>query len=174
MRDNHDAAPAWGGRDLASGCSLVDASSPTPSVARNYTRVLTTEALVLSTITGRATDADLIAVHDLLRADPMFRSTFAQLWDLGGVAEDALTPAGIRALTQNNPFGGGARRAFVVTKPSLYGLVRMFELLAEPSGQDVRLFASDVEARQWLGISQVDLVCTATGMTRARYPSSPT
>jgi hypothetical protein len=89
--------------------------------------VLAVEALVLSTRVGRATDADLLAVHDELHADPSFASSFAQLWDLTDVAVDALTPAGIRALAASDPFAVGARRAFVVTAPSLYGLVRMFE-----------------------------------------------
>lgn len=164
MSDGRNAPAERGGGHLESRSSLARTPSTAPSVPRSHTRVLSEEALVLSTITGRVTDADLLAVHDRLRADPMFRSTFAQLWDLGGVTEDALTPAGVSALAENNPFDGGARRAFVVTKPSLYGLVRMFELLADESGQDVRLFASLAEARRWLGVAQTDLPRAATGV----------
>jgi hypothetical protein len=52
-----------------------------------------------------------------------------------------------------NPFGSGAKRAFVADRQILYGYARMFEILTEDRTQDeCRVFTEIDEARKWLGL----------------------
>jgi hypothetical protein len=108
--------------------------------------------VVLSTATGCFTDADIFEHDDRLRADPLFQSHFRQLLDGRGVEVVEITTEGVRRMAARNPFGGGAKRAFVADRQIMYGYARMFEMLTEREQQDIRVFTDMAEARQWLGL----------------------
>ncbi len=88
-----------------------------------------------------------------LAADDRFAPGLRQIVDLRRVTEFALTGAAIERLAELSPFGGGAQRAFVVSTPVVYGLVRMFENLRVRRG-DAFLVSRDMdEALEWLGLA---------------------
>ena len=66
-----------------------------------------------------------------------------------------LSGPGVRALARMpSPFSDGARRAVVVRSDLGYGLVRMFQQLRDQQGNDLEIFRSLQEARDWLGIAK--------------------
>jgi hypothetical protein len=109
--------------------------------------------IVFSTGSGILTDADAIAHQERLRADPLFQPHFRQLLDSRGVEQFELTTECIRRLAERNPFGTGAKRAFVADRAIMYGFARMFEMLTDGRTQDeFRVFTDMVEALAWLGL----------------------
>lgn len=100
---------------------------------------------------GVVTDAMILAQAHALKGDPRFQPSFAQLYDLRE-ATIAFTSEGIREVARVSPFGVGARRAFLSgTSDSLFGMVRMYEVLREPSRDKVEVFRSPEDALRWLG-----------------------
>jgi hypothetical protein len=109
--------------------------------------------VVFSTATGCFTDADIFGHDDRLRADPLFQPHFCQLLDGRGVEVVGITAEGVRRMAEWNPFGGGAKRAFVADRQIMYGYARMFEILSEDRTQnECRVFTDIDEARKWLGL----------------------
>src|ERR1700687_1900889 len=100
---------------------------------------------------GVVTDAMILAQARALKSDPRFQPPFAQLYDLRE-ATIAFTSAGVREVSFVSPFGVGARRAFVSgSSDSLFGMVRMYEVLREPARDEVMVFRGVHEALRWLG-----------------------
>jgi hypothetical protein len=109
--------------------------------------------IVFSTGTGCLTDADMFAHQDRLRADPLFQPHFRQLLDSREVEKFEITPECIRRMARTNPFGDGAKRAFVADRALMYGYARMFEMLTDAHTQDeFRVFTDIAEALKWLGL----------------------
>jgi hypothetical protein len=100
---------------------------------------------------GVVTDAAILAQARALKSDPRFQPSFAQIYDLRD-GTIAFTSAGLREVALISPFGAGARRAFVSgPSDSLFGMVRMYEVLREPVGDEVMVFHGVDEALCWLG-----------------------
>src|SRR5262249_35847803 len=109
--------------------------------------------VVFSTATGCFTDADIFGHDDRLRADPLFQPHFRQLLDGRGIEVVGITAEGVRRMAARNPFGDGAKRAFVSDRQIMYGYARMFEILSEDRTQnECRVFTEIDEARKWLGL----------------------
>lgn len=72
--------------------------------------------------------------------------------DYSKVVSTDLHGPGVRALAQMPPFSDGARRAVVVGSDSGYGLVRMFQLMTDRESENIQIFRSLQEARDWLGL----------------------
>lgn len=115
-------------------------------------RVLSDQALVLVEASGVLTDADVLAAQERLRTDPEFHNHYCELVDLQRVTSIEVSSATIRQLAQQDLWGPEARRAFVVTSEVGFGLARMFDLLTDERGHEMRVFTTMPEARQWLGI----------------------
>jgi hypothetical protein len=102
---------------------------------------------------GVVTDAMILAQARALGSDPRFQPSFAHFYDLRE-AEIAFTSEGVREVALASPFGAGARRAFVSgSSDSLFGMVRMYEILREPSPDKIEVFRTVEEALRWLGAS---------------------
>ena len=116
-------------------------------------RIDVEQATVFSRASGRLTDDDLQNHQRRLREDPDFRPDLNQLFDFQTVTDLQVTAAGIRILAERNPFGAGARRAFVVASQVMYGMLRMFQILTDDHPDELRVQFSDLEAaRAWLGL----------------------
>ena len=108
--------------------------------------------IVFSRGWGDLTDEELVAHQRSLAVDADFLPNLSQLADAREVTEVHATAHGVHELIAGNPFGKGARRAFVAYNDTIFGLARMFEL-GRPSPQDeFRVFRSIDEARTWLGL----------------------
>ncbi len=106
---------------------------------------------------GTLTDSDLLECQRQINEDALFEPDMNQIFDFQDVKQVELTSQGIRHLANRNPFGAGARRAFVV-KPgalAMFGMMRMFEILTDEYPDELRVQFDDVkEARSWLGLPE--------------------
>ena len=100
---------------------------------------------------GVVTDEQLHAHAIALRADPRFQPAFAQLADLRDVSDIQITSAGIRTMPLLNPFGKGARRAFVTPNTTAFGLARMYELMKQDDDDQLMVVREISDALKWLG-----------------------
>ena len=108
--------------------------------------------MVFSTASGILTDEDCHAHVDALHEDPLFESSMGQLVDFTPVTEVRVTAGAIHTFARRNPFGQGARRAFVVADDVVYGMARMYDSLTSHQPHDLTLFRDMAAARAWLGI----------------------
>lgn len=108
--------------------------------------------LIVSTLYGTLTDADLHRGLAALAADPAFDATFDHLVDGCGITQLEVTTAGVRVAAQTDRFAATSRRAIVVSGDAPYGVARMYQCLA-PGDPDRLLVTRDPdEARRWLGV----------------------
>jgi len=113
--------------------------------------------VVLSRAWGLLTDDELARHQQELSADPAFDPSFDQLFDFEGVTRTDLTTIGIRLLARSNTFGEHSRRAFVVVSQSMFGMMRMYELLLAEDPDDLRVQCDHIAAaREWLGLPAQD------------------
>ena len=109
------------------------------------------QSLVLTRGFGVLTDADLLNHVRGLRAEAAFHGGMCQVADFRDVSEIAISSGGIRALAALNPFGQGSRRAVVVASDYAYGMARMYQMIREPSQDELEIFRGLEHALDWLG-----------------------
>jgi hypothetical protein len=115
-------------------------------------RIDTEHRIVFSRGWGVLSDEDLIEHQRLLAADPDFRPDLSQLANAREVTDVRATAQGVHQMIAGNPFGKGARRAFVTANDTIYGLARMFELGRVDPRDECRVFRDMDEARAWRGL----------------------
>ena len=106
---------------------------------------------------GTLSDSDLLEHQRLITNDPAFTPDLHQLFDFTEVTRVALTSAGIQLLASRDPFGVGAKRAFIVTPGAMamFGMLRMFEILTNEHLDELRVQFDHVgKARLWLGLPE--------------------
>jgi len=113
--------------------------------------------LVISTVSGVLTYADIAAHQVRLKNDPDFDPAFDQLFDGTGVTKIELTADEIRTIARQKLFAAGSRQAFATSSELAYGMARMFEIYRETSGTGrlMRVFNGLEEAMEWLEPVQV-------------------
>ena len=96
---------------------------------------------------------DAVKGHqDRLLADPDFDANFDQLIDMTSVTTIDISGDEARILAHRRIVSPKSRRAFVATKPDIFGLGRMMEIYHEDVGHaEVEVFYSMDEALKWLG-----------------------
>jgi hypothetical protein len=114
------------------------------------------QGVVVTRAWDKLTDDDVLAHQRRLRADPAFDSGYRQLVDLSPVEQFGLTPGGVRALAAKDPWGPGARRAFVSPTDIAFGMTRMHQILLDDQLQEIAVFRTKSEARHWLGLDEGD------------------
>ena len=108
--------------------------------------------LVFSHLSGTVTETEVHEHNRTLRADPDFNPRYRQLVDCTGVTEILVGTATINAISRDQFFAPGIRRAFIATSDTAFGLARMFALRADGSGQTIEVFRERRVAEEWLGI----------------------
>ena len=121
------------------------------NIAGTYT-IDVARKLVISKVAGVEMAIDLLAQHNHLRSDPLFRPDFGKIKDFSATTGVQVTGDDIRRLIVGSPFRSGSRRSLVVPRPALIGIGRMYQILSEDHGVDLRLFDNLAEASRWLGI----------------------
>lgn len=115
-------------------------------------------SLVRTTVTGRLTDADLLAHKHALLADPRFSMGMNELSDIRGVEDFQVTPEGIMAAaffdSQNKAGLGTHQLALVASADLVFGMARMYGMRTEGNTGGVGVFRSEEEARSWLEASE--------------------
>ncbi len=109
--------------------------------------------LIRSRCWGELSDADITTQQEQLRNDPNFHSRLNQLVDAREITSVTVSMQTIRQIGQSTLFAPESRRAYVVAKDVMYGLVRMYELYQNLRGsQHIRAFRDHAEALRWLGV----------------------
>jgi hypothetical protein len=124
-------------------------------------RIDTNAEIVFSTASGVVTDTEILAHQDSLRVDPNFRPHFRQLLDFRAVTKVDATPATVRQLAENNPFGQGARRAAVVERAVVFQDIRTF-LRFNRNPDEFQIFFNMDSARKWLALDMGGSVSIST------------
>ena len=110
-------------------------------------------SLVLSRGWGDLPDSVFLSHARALAADPNFHPGMSQLSDLRS-ANMQVTPAGVQAVARVNPFGPGAKRAFVTNNDFAFGMARMYEMRRPPDAGDAYYVCRSIEeACAWLGLT---------------------
>jgi hypothetical protein len=115
-------------------------------------RIDTAAGVVFVTFHGRVTDQDMLEGQRQLAGDPAFRPTMRQCVDARGVTDLSITAAGVRELAKGSIFAPGSRRAIIAGSETTYGYGRMFQILRDASGDEVRVFRTVEAAHRWLGL----------------------
>ena len=111
-----------------------------------------TREIVFSRAWGVLTDDEVIWHAKSLRADDRFFPGFKQIADFRELSEILVTPEGVLQVAHINPFTRNSRRAVVVPNDLAFGLVRMFEALAEAEPDQFRIFRDMGPALEWVGL----------------------
>ena len=112
-----------------------------------------TRSIVLSRAWGILKDSELLAHARALAADPRFAPHLNQLSDFLEVTEFQVSTAVVREMVTLSPFGAGARRALVVGADVGFGLARMFQIMRDPSPDEIQVCRDLDSALQWLGVA---------------------
>jgi hypothetical protein len=95
---------------------------------------------------------DIMDHQDRLLADPDFDASFDQLIDTTATVKFDISADEAKILASRRILSSGSRRAFVATKPHIFGLGRMMGIYHEDLGYaDVEVFYSMGEALKWAG-----------------------
>jgi hypothetical protein len=110
--------------------------------------------LVLTTASGILTDDDVLQHKAHLVQDPAFQPGMKELSDIRGIDRLEVTPAGVRAMVQQDERDGARvashQLALVLSKDVAYGMARMYQTLAESKMGSVGVFRDAAEAIAWL------------------------
>lgn len=136
-----------------------------------------TYSIELETITMRAwgpvSDEDLHAYHRVLARD--HDATLARRYycDLSDIDETGITVPGLReAVRINRTTRSGwllRKQAILARRDVVFGLARMYELMADPLPWELRVFRTATEAQRWLALEDHD---QARAMAGASTPTT--
>jgi hypothetical protein len=105
--------------------------------------------IVILTLTGALTDADLLGLREVIEKIPGMTSDMSLLFDLRFASGLKITTEGVRRMaTGPLAFPPGVRRAVVVPSLLGFGLARMYEALRGEGAP--RVFKDYDDAYQWL------------------------
>lgn len=122
-----------------------------------------TQRIIWVRCSGALTDHDIVTHQASLRADPRFRPEFFQLVDTCAVTEVEVSARVMWQLGQSQLFAPTARRAYVVVRDVMFGLVRMYGMYQGLRGRaEVRAFRTRAEAVAWLEVDDIETDAVAT------------
>ena len=105
--------------------------------------------IVIFTLTGELSDAELLGLRDLVQKVPGITSDFSLLFDLRFSTGLKVTTEGVRQMaTSPLALPSAARRAIVVPSLLGFGMARMYETLRGEGAP--RVFMDYDEAHRWL------------------------
>ena len=110
--------------------------------------------LVISTGSGVVTWEEIKARQDQTQTDPDFNPEYDQIVDLRAVTAFEMSTDQTRLLASRLIFSSQSKRAFIATRPSVFGVGRMWETSTEFSENpsQIRVFYEVASALQWLGV----------------------
>jgi hypothetical protein len=106
--------------------------------------------LVVTTVTGSVSVAQMLEYQRTLASDPRYRPDFRALSDYTQAEPFKATGDDIWRLAEAMPVAQGARRAMLVASDLHYGLGRIAQSVSERPGVAVAVFRDRAEAMAWL------------------------
>jgi hypothetical protein len=112
--------------------------------------------LVISSAWDRVTFAEMMNHQDQLKADPAFNQDFNQLVDATAVTGLDASIDEIKRIANRRIFSSTALRAFVATRPDIFGVGRLLGAHLEMGRvpQQVHIFYDMPSALKWLGLDK--------------------
>lgn len=109
--------------------------------------------LVVSTGVDRVSWTEIKARQDQTKTDPNFNPEFDQVVDLRATTSFDMTGEQARVLARRMIFSFSSKRAFVATRPAVFGMGRMWETFTELSDNpsQIQVFYDLRLALKWLG-----------------------
>ena len=114
-------------------------------------RIERNQKLIVSTAEGFVTFAEIKDRQDRLLSDPDFNADFDQLIDVTTATDVAITAAEARNIAERQIVSKESLRAFVATRPHIYGLGRMMEAFHGTRAKAAVFYGMDA-ALDWLKI----------------------
>lgn len=115
--------------------------------------------LVITTAFGAVIFDEVKAHQDALLKDPNFHPEYDQLIDATGMISFDLSADEVRTVAFRKLFSKTSKRAWVASRPSVFGMGRMagtyHEVSEAPS--EVNVFSDMPSALEWLGLEAFDL-----------------
>ena len=113
---------------------------------------------VFTTASGTISEEELLDHMNRLSADHGLAPTCVELVDLSRVEQVKASSGSIeKAAEFRRSYGEKTRvtkTAIVATSDYIFGLARMYEILAEETNHTTRVFRDMSQAKEWLGIEQ--------------------
>jgi hypothetical protein len=109
--------------------------------------------LVVTTGEGHVTFTEVRRHQDLLLADPAFDPQFNQLIDATTMTWFDVSAEEARQIAEQRMFSPVSRRAFLASKPSIFGIGRLMQVYQERH-TPVHVFSDRQSALTWLGIDE--------------------
>jgi hypothetical protein len=113
------------------------------------------QRLVISTGSGRISQAEIKERQDQTACDPDFDPEFDQIVDLTAVTDFEMSMDEFVVLARRKVFASRSRRAFVASTPHIFGVGRLWEAHSELSDDDpskIQVFYDLASALKWLGL----------------------
>ena len=114
------------------------------------------QSLIITTAVGVLTDEDVLLHKTQLLKDPDFRPGLRELSDIRSIDRLAVTPIGIKNMVEHDRHHAEQveqhRLAIVASEDAVFGMGRMYQMMAEPVTESVRIFRDIDEAKAWLGV----------------------
>ena len=104
--------------------------------------------LVLTTLAGPVSVADILGYWQTLRADRLFRPELDEFVQITPGSISQLHYADLELISRSDPFCVRSRRAVLTSSDVDYGVVRMYEVIW---GGNLRVFRCVEEIKQFLG-----------------------
>jgi len=110
--------------------------------------------LIISTYSGRVTQAEIETSKDQFTHDPDFDPRFSQFVDMTAVVDLDISTDQAKTIAQRKVFSPASRRAFLARDPAVYGMYRLMEAYhSMAKGEEqVYVFYDRKEALKWLGL----------------------
>jgi len=110
--------------------------------------------LVHSIYYGELEDSDLSEQRSQISNHPDFKPDFSYILDCSGVTKLKVSTAAVRdCATSPNLFARGALRVMVAPTEAIFGLSRMYQMLAENTRPNLQIVRTLEDAYKVLGIS---------------------
>jgi len=105
----------------------------------------------------RLTWKEIKARQDQTKTDPNFNPEFNQIVDLREVTGFDMTSAQASSLARRMVFSSTSKRAFVASRPAVFGVARMWEILSEleDNPSEIRVFYDLPSALEWLKLESL-------------------
>ena len=110
------------------------------------------QGVVFLKLNGAALIEEVSVGQTTLRDHPDFKPHFRALYDLQEATDFDLDASKLYRMSENNPFDGSGRRAFVANRTLVHGMMRIYTTLRDEDKDHIQIFDDMAEAKEWLGI----------------------
>ena len=111
------------------------------------------QRVVIVTFAGEISDADLMGIGSGTKAHPLFDPSFAEIVDFSAVTGGSVSTFAVQTLARRTSiYESGSKHVVIAPQPHVFGLTRMFQVLAEKTRPNMVVVHTRDEACKCLGL----------------------